>query len=138
MTCKCSTPRRRRAAANILSHRGEGDGGYGQNIAMWGTSGDVASVGAASAVAQAVTNMWFNGEIGNFLPSYYGLADPPMINFENWGHYSQVVWKGSTDLGCAVKLCQAGTISPMDTWFTVCNYYPPGKSNRLSLVHEVC
>ncbi|KAL2902425.1 Pathogenesis-related protein 1 [Bienertia sinuspersici] len=36
------------------------------------------------------------------------------------GHYTQVVWKGSTSIGCARSNCQGrGT-------FVTCNYYPPG------------
>ncbi|RKH52014.1 CAP domain-containing protein [Corallococcus llansteffanensis] len=45
------------------------------------------------------------------------------------GHYTQVVWRNSTRLGCAVKRCTTG--SPFGggsaAWvFWVCNYAPPG------------
>jgi hypothetical protein len=75
----------------------------------------------------AITNMWYNGEVNNWLPSYYGEASPDMSNFESWGHFSQVVWSGSTGIGCASVLCADGTIfAGYQTWFTVCNYYNAG------------
>ena len=46
------------------------------------------------------------------------------------GHYTQVVWRGSTGLGCAIQPCASG--SPIDArfgtawWIAVCDYAPPG------------
>jgi pathogenesis-related protein 1 len=46
------------------------------------------------------------------------------------GHYTQVVWRGSTQVGCAYKRCPAGgSNGPFgaSAWdFIVCNYDPPG------------
>jgi len=104
-----------------------GGGGYGQNIAVYGSSGDVEADGSSSMIAMAATDMWYNGEVNLFLPSYYGEANPDFSNFESWGHYSQMVWKSTTGVGCAVQFCAAGTIYPsMGSWFSVCNYNPPG------------
>ena len=36
------------------------------------------------------------------------------------GHYTQVVWRKSTSVGCARVKCNSGAI------FITCNYYPPG------------
>jgi len=36
------------------------------------------------------------------------------------GHYTQVVWRDSTELGCGAATCENG----MELW--VCNYNPPG------------
>ena len=36
------------------------------------------------------------------------------------GHYTQVVWKNTTEVGCAVKVCN----DKSQTW--VCSYNPPG------------
>jgi hypothetical protein len=55
-----------------------------------------------------------------------------MTYFESWGHFSQVVWKGSMTVGCASQFCAAGTIfAGFESWFTVCNV-PQGKFHFLS------
>lgn len=102
-----------------------GGGGYGQNLAFWGSTGQ--SIDATTAAAQAITNMWYNGEISSYPSQAYGQPTPDMTQFESWGHFSQVVWAGSTSVGCQTQLCPAGTMdSSMDVFFTVCNYYPAG------------
>ena len=45
------------------------------------------------------------------------------------GHYTQIVWRSSTGVGCASKLCTTGspfgpTVTPWLFW--VCDYAPPG------------
>ncbi|KAJ8121965.1 hypothetical protein ONZ43_g1718 [Nemania bipapillata] len=105
----------------------EGKGGYGQNIALWGVSSGAEKLGESGAVKMAATDMWYDGEFNAFLPSYYGQDTPDMSNFESWGHMSQLVWAGSTTVGCAVQYCPRGTAyATLDAWFTVCNYSPPG------------
>ncbi|KKF96023.1 Fruiting body protein SC14 [Ceratocystis platani] len=98
-----------------------GGGGYGQNIAMFGTTDNMPDAG--TAIAQAVTNMWYNSELELF-PSYGG--EPDMSNFKAWGHFSQIVWKDTQKVGCASFKCAAGTMAEMASWYTVCNYSPPG------------
>ena len=39
------------------------------------------------------------------------------------GHFTQVVWKDTRQLGCGVAMCDGGEI-----W--VCNYSPPGNFVR--------
>ncbi|KAI1819299.1 CAP domain-containing protein [Xylaria intraflava] len=105
----------------------QGDGHYGQNIALWGVSSGAQELGETGAIKMAATNMWYDGEFNAFLPSYYGEATPDMSNFEAWGHLSQMVWAGSTTVGCSVQFCPKGTAySTLDAWFSVCNYSPPG------------
>ncbi|CAL2279522.1 unnamed protein product [Prunus armeniaca] len=36
------------------------------------------------------------------------------------GHYTQVVWRNSTHVGCARAKCKNGWM------FVICSYYPPG------------
>lgn len=44
------------------------------------------------------------------------------------GHYTQLVWRSTTHVGCAMKLCDVRSPFPTFTrWeFWVCNYSPPG------------
>ncbi|KAI0458171.1 CAP domain-containing protein [Xylaria acuta] len=116
------------ASTCVFAHdMDQGNGGYGQNIALWGVSSGAEKLGATGAVKMAATNMWYDGEFNAFLPSYYGQATPDMGNFESWGHLSQLVWAASTTVGCAVQFCPKGTAyDNLDAWFTVCNYHPPG------------
>lgn len=46
------------------------------------------------------------------------------------GHYTQIVWRATTQLGCAVRECSTGSpFSNFPNWtFVVCNYTPPGNS----------
>jgi pyruvate/2-oxoglutarate dehydrogenase complex dihydrolipoamide acyltransferase (E2) component len=108
------------AASCVYAHNtAAGGGGYGQNI----------GAGAEpSAVPALITNEMYDNEIG-FYPTPYGNNNPDMTNFEKWGHYSQIVWKSTTSVGCATQYCPNGlanTGSGVSPYFTVCNYSPPG------------
>ncbi|KZP12231.1 PR-1-like protein [Athelia psychrophila] len=92
-------------------------GNYGQNLQAGSTN-----------VAAAITDSWYDGE----LPSYPGYGvEPDMSNFDAWGHFSQVVWVGSTSVGCATQDCSATGITGLEgdnipPYFTICDYSPPG------------
>jgi len=43
---------------------------------------------------------------------------------EGTGHFTQVVWKNTTSVGCGRKSCQGKGGTP--GFFVVCEYYPPG------------
>ncbi|XP_072951812.1 pathogenesis-related protein 1A-like [Typha angustifolia] len=93
-----------RAADCQLEHSG---GPYGENI-FWG--------GGSSWTAADAVNSWVSEK------QYYdyesnSCSAPPN---ESCGHYTQVVWADSLQLGCAAVTCDSG-----DTFIT-CNYYPPG------------
>ncbi|KFY31956.1 hypothetical protein V493_00650 [Pseudogymnoascus sp. VKM F-4281 (FW-2241)] len=40
------------------------------------------------------------------------------------GHFTQVVWKETTTVGCGLRECDGRGGSP--GWYVVCEYYPPG------------
>jgi uncharacterized protein YkwD len=102
-----------------------GGGGYGQNLAMYGSSDTVESEGGGKSLADAITGMWYNGEAWQF-PGY-GSATPDMSAFDKWGHFSQVIWAGTKEVGCHVQYCEKGTMfASMAAWYTVCNYAPAG------------
>jgi len=108
------------AASCVYAHNtAAGGGGYGQNI----------GAGAEpSAVPALITNEMYDGEIGWF-PLPYGQSSPDMTNFEDWGHFSQIVWQSTTQVGCATQYCPNGlanTGGDVSPYFTVCNYSPPG------------
>ena len=85
------------AARCNFAHSGAGTG---ENIAM-GTN-----LGAGQAVA-----LWFSEKAN------YNYASPGFS--PNTGHFTQIVWKGSTQLGCGVAACPSGQ-------FYVCRYMAPG------------
>lgn len=77
-------------------------GKYGENLAA-GTTGYMDPA--------AVVAMWY-GEIKDY--SY----DRPGFSMTT-GHFTQVVWKGTAQVGCGMSQCKG-----MDVW--VCEYDPPG------------
>ena len=114
-----------------------GGGGYGQNLAMWGSSENPEAFGATASVARAASNGWYNGELNDFPSSDYGKDSPNMSNFEKWGHFSQLVWAETKKVGCHTHFCEPGTMSGMGSWYTVCNYYPAGMLFSLEF-HIAC
>ncbi|XP_010943479.1 pathogenesis-related protein PRB1-3-like [Elaeis guineensis] len=81
------------------------DGSYGENL--FGGSG--ADYTAADAV-----NLWVSEK------QYYDYDSNTCADGQACGHYTQVVWRDSTNIGCARVVCDNGGI------FITCNYYPPG------------
>lgn len=119
------------SSTDILS-RVPGGGGYGQNLAMWASSGDAKALGENMAISQSITDMWHNGEARAYPAQDYGKATPDQSNFEAWGHFSQLVWVNTKQVGCHSQYCEPGTMYPnMGAWFTVCNYFPAGKFSAL-------
>lgn len=87
--------------------------GYGENLykaspIMWSSGRRELQ----EKTPQDVTDSW-----GNEIKSY---------NYANnscsgvCGHYTQLVWKDTTDVGCAMTICE----DKAQIW--VCNYYPAG------------
>ncbi|CAD0113277.1 unnamed protein product [Aureobasidium uvarum] len=112
------------ASTCVYAHNTTTDGGgYGQNIA--------AGL-AADNITAVITELFYNGEVGYF-KNLYGQAQPDMSNFGSWGHFSQIVWKGTSKVGCATQYCPKGlaNVGPYTPpYFTVCNYGPPGQTGN--------
>ncbi|KAK5739876.1 hypothetical protein LTR17_004972 [Elasticomyces elasticus] len=108
------------AASCVYAHDVEKNGGgYGQNIAAGVESNNISAI---------ITDLFYNGEVG-WYDNLYGQAQPDMTHFESWGHFSQIVWKSTTKVGCATQHCPGGLAnvgSDVSPYFTVCNYSPPG------------
>jgi len=45
---------------------------------------------------------------------------------ESTGHFTQLVWKGTTTVGCARVDCAGKAGGNVEGWFVVCEYYPAG------------
>jgi len=101
---------------------------YGQNLALGNPADDIAGI---------ITDQWYS-EINAFSGNY-GEAQPDygtnMENFEQWGHFTQVVWKSTTKIGCATWRCKSVASSATDSTpmpaayggdVTYCNYQSPG------------
>jgi hypothetical protein len=46
-----------------------------------------------------------------------------MMNSDGCGHYTQIVWRGTTEIGCGVTTCGTGFMMATEV---ICNYSPPG------------
>ncbi|KAG2639755.1 pathogenesis-related protein 1-like [Panicum virgatum] len=97
----------RRRSYCALVHSG---GPYGENI-FWGSGGG-AGWSASDAVASWVAEKrWYD----------HGSNSCSAPEGRSCGHYTQVVWRDSTAVGCARVVCDNG-----GGVFITCNYNPPG------------
>lgn len=83
------------------------NGPYGENI-FWG-SGE----GWMDPKAAMIT--WVDEE-----KDYYDYKTNTCLENKDCWHYTQVIWKNTNQLGCALANC------PDSSVFITCNYYPPG------------
>eukprot|EP00099_Drosophila_melanogaster_P017733 NP_608668.2 uncharacterized protein Dmel_CG16995 [Drosophila melanogaster] len=90
---------------NRMEHRQ--NSGYGENIYM-ASGGNLKGADAVRSWYEEIRQYNWNS------PSFQG----------NTGHFTQVVWKSSTELG--VGFAKSGS-----TIYVVCNYNPPGNYNNL-------
>lgn len=88
--------------------------GYGENL--W------AAAGATGVTPLEVVTDWASEK------QYYTYSSNSCAAGKACGHYTQVVWRNSTSVGCAMKVCT--TNSPFGgsgAWqFWLCDYDPPG------------
>ncbi|KAJ3564877.1 hypothetical protein NP233_g8000 [Leucocoprinus birnbaumii] len=89
---------------------GHSSGNYGENLYALSTSG--------GTIQQAVQS-WMDEA------SQYNYNDPGFS--EATGHFTQVVWKATTTLGCGLHVCSTGSPWGSGSWtYIVCRYTPPG------------
>ncbi|KAF5335848.1 hypothetical protein D9758_016696 [Tetrapyrgos nigripes] len=95
--------------ANKCVFKHSGTNGVGENLAA----------GSGDFTMKDAMDSWMNEE------SKYNYNHPGFS--EDTGHFTQVVWKGSHKIACAIADCPAGTIFPtLASKFVVCQYTPPG------------
>ncbi|KJA26166.1 hypothetical protein HYPSUDRAFT_133830, partial [Hypholoma sublateritium FD-334 SS-4] len=90
----------------IFQHSGGTLGPFGENLA--------AGTGSSYGIAAAIKS--WTDEVSQYNPS------SPVAS-----HFTQVVWKGTTQVGCAVQSCSgifAASFGPAQ--FFVCEYSPQG------------
>ncbi|NXD65631.1 PI16 inhibitor, partial [Eolophus roseicapillus] len=64
----------------------------------------------------------WNGE-----EKYYNLSTSTCVSGQMCGHYTQVVWASTHQIGCGAKFCEKiDGIETEGMYLLVCNYYPPG------------
>lgn len=89
--------------------------GYGENLYWGGSSGAGSAVPSAKAIVEQATQSWYN-ELKDY--SYASPGFSPQV-----GHFTQMVWKGTTEVGCAVLNVKG---SQWLETYVVCDYQPPG------------
>jgi pathogenesis-related protein 1 len=59
--------------------------------------------------------------------AYYNYGSNSCAGGQTCGHYTQIVWRNTTQLGCAMAKCtQNSPFGSGQWWFWVCDYSPPG------------
>jgi uncharacterized protein YkwD len=91
-------------------------GNYGQNL--------YASTGGSPPSPKTVVDNWVS-EVSDY--NYAANTCSGVC-----GHYTQVVWRSSTLLGCGIKTCTTNSpFSGSGAWYiVVCNYSPAGNFNN--------
>jgi uncharacterized protein YkwD len=107
---------------NMAHKMNMGGVNYGQNLANMGHSKPIESVlSATDFMAKSASDMWYNGEFSQY-NNQWGKEGGFS---EGSGHLTQLVWAGSTKVGCAVQKCP-NMYPGMNGYITVCNYLPRG------------
>lgn len=77
----------------------------------------------------------FNGRYGQKGPPPGTPGGVPNKNNGEWGHFTQVVWRDTTRIGCFMTDCWANwNGNRFLAKYTVCNYSPPGELKRSSVI----
>lgn len=124
-TSQCASPQHRSGAELQAKD-------YGENLATFeggGFGGMTTTVSTAQKAVDAWAGevaCWTYGTISGGGPGGTEKCDSACymaMNSDGCGHYTQIVWRTSTQLGCGVATCKNGQATE-DIW--ICNYAPAG------------
>jgi hypothetical protein len=101
--------------------------GWGENLALIGGRG-------AAGSPEQVVGLW-ESEVGcytygRFQAGINATCTSECADYGGCGHYTQVVWRDTMQVGCGVANCTTGGTTRS---YWVCNYDPPG--NYLGQYH---
>jgi len=91
-------------ARSCKAYHHQGNVPFGENL----------FISTASTTIGHAINAWANEK------NFYNYQHNKCQAGKQCGHYTQIVWKGTTDVGCAVKSCSNGS------QIYVCSYFPGG------------
>lgn len=102
-------------AAKCRFRHNSSRGAYGENLFA------MSDHQPAAAVVPAAIRSWSTEA------SDYDLARNACKKSKVCGHYTQMVWRDTRHLGCAIQHCDKGAPFGSGPWtLVVCNYEPPG------------
>ncbi|MGW3029096.1 CAP domain-containing protein, partial [Streptomyces sp. NPDC001221] len=121
-------------------NKGQRPAGQGESLyEAWGTPMPPrASIARDAAAWWANEKQYYNADPNKKIDPAHAVNDPnpaKRTNFYRWGHYTQMVWSSTKEIGCGIK---QGAPKP-NGWFVVCRYrsagnivgqtpYPPGQA----------
>ncbi len=106
--------------ANQCHYAHSGNPSYGENIYA-------AAPGDSTSTALSDATIDWVGEEPYY--NYSANTCTPVAPYTSCGHYTQIVWRNTTQVGCGAAYCTSNSPfgSSFPTWtFVVCNYSPPG------------
>ena len=101
--------------------------GYGENLAVFGGTGATTSPKQAVSGWAGEVACWTYGTISGLGVAGTEKCDTACytnMHSDGCGHYTQVVWRSSTKVGCGVTTCKSSKGYQNDIW--ICNYSPAG------------
>jgi hypothetical protein len=113
-------------AANCQYGHNANQGPYGENI--YATTGTPTAADIVTATPALTSFSWASEVEWYTLGTNTDSCAAP--TGRSCGHYTQIVWRNTTAVGCAVQSCPAGSgpaFTGGNAWtFAVCDYDPPG------------